>query len=52
MKIKILLALILSLPEWAFSQISSNGIRKMEIGGYIGERIQTCIENRVKSPTY
>lgn len=49
MKIKILLALILSLPEWAFSQISNNGIRKMEIGGYIGERIQTCIENRVKA---
>ena len=44
--IKWMLTLGILLPTYAFSQ---SGIERIKIDGFIGERINTCIEKRVKA---
>ena len=49
MRKRVTLALGILLPAWAIAQVGGNGPRSISIRGHIGERIQTCVERRVKA---
>lgn len=49
MRKRVSLALGILLPAWAIAQVGGNGPRSISIRGHIGERIQTCVERRVKA---
>ena len=48
MKLFSLLVGCLWLPQCLCAQISNEGIRQIHIDGFVGNRINTCIEQRVK----